>query len=326
MIHKRNALLFFLLFLTWGQIAAASFTTNPYVSDQLKKIPAKDQEALTLFFETLLSNDFAYTLFGDKPVSCNNYPLEGDGSIKCSCLNYGKKIWEQYSALFTSSKFIFKYQPRDLYRFPLEDIFLINKDAFLQTVTQYLPTFQSILGRDITPEKLLHRILQENSNYEEVLNYHSGLIGLLYGFGYTNAFGYYKIDEIEFEIQKWLQPPTYFFKEDVSLEIYKDPVYYFQNLDQTQNPKIARQIPARLKAALEELSNVNMVRNPYPEENPLSLANLSMFPLPAFGADPQNPAETNILIEKYKRTRRDIVYAYNQANFLEITLCKLIEK
>jgi hypothetical protein len=303
------------------QSLVASSTDNAYVCEQLQKIPAEDREALTLFFETLLANNFAYTLFGDKPVSCDNYlAVHGDSSRKCSYLNYGKKTWVQYNSLFPSSKFLFKYQRSGIF----EDIFLINKAAFLQTVEHYLPLFQSVLGNDVTPEKLLNTLSQTNISYDEALHYHSGLIGLLYGFGYTNAFCYHKSEELEFEISKWFQPPIYFFKEDASLEVYKDPVFYFQKLAYHSNPKIAKQVPPELRALFEKRSFT--FEDPCDEEDPLSLVNLSLFPLPAFGADCTNRIETKALLEKYRRTRHTIVSAYHQRDFLEVTLCKFIEK
>lgn len=322
MTQYRKVLLFLIFSVMQVLGAEASSVEDTYVCEQLKKIPAKDRETLTLFFETLLSNNFAYTLFGDKPVSCDTYPVKGDRSRKCSCLNYGKTIWDRYSSLFPSSKFIFKYEHRDI----LDDIFLINKAAFLQTVEQHLPLFQSILGSAVTPENLLNRLLQENTTYEEVLNYHSGLIGLLYGFGYTNSFLYNNLHELDLEVQKWLEPPVYFFKEDLSLELYKDPAFYFQNLAENPDPKIAKQVPAELKALFDERSRLDTLEDAYPEEDSLSLANLSLFPLPAFGADRSNRTDANALFEKYTKTRHDIVRAYHQRDFLEVTLCKLVEK
>lgn len=303
MKYKKVIISLFLL-LRVPTLTASSAENVVYVREQLKKIPTQDKRALTLFFETLLADNFAYTLFGSKPVSEEDYNQGLNFHRKKSWLATGKKTWERYSSLFPSSRYVFKYES-DKWR---QSIILINKQAFLDVVQEYLPLFQSILGTDISPKKLLDKI--QLDPYEKTLN-HPVLIGLLYGYGYKNALCFVK-PTLTDQIIKWFRPPVYFYDEDTSLEIYKDPIHYFKNQP--------LEVPEDLAVLLQKTSNPAVsISDMY------SVDDLALFPLPTFQVDDDNLTDANELFEKYKITRHAIMTAYNGQDFLEVTLCKLIE-
>ena len=129
---------------------------------------------------------------------------------------------------------------------------------------------------------------------------HSALIGLLYGFGRANAHLYYKIDQLRGEIQKWLLPPFNFLAQDFSAPPE------FQVLQNEYAESLGRLKPFP------------------PEEDPLCLSTLTAFPLPCFGADLTHP-ETEQIMEYYTKVRQEVVHAYSQGDFLEVTLCKFTE-
>lgn len=301
--------------------------SESYVKQQLRQIPLDDQNTLTLYFETLLAQNFAYTLFGDKPVSGDGYcALEGDRSWKEAILKAGKKVWQKYCHLFPAEKFVLQFQPRDTF----EDVFLINKKAFLDTARQHSVEFQKVLGRDITPEKLLEEFTKNNTRFEELLQNHEGLIGLLYGFGKANAFLCYRLQVLDASIDTWLNPPFSFLNEkltdDELEEICQDPFGYFRNASTDPQNRFLACIPAELKTLFSEYGFYRSMMHGFPnDEDGLCLSTLFLFPLPSFGANFDHP-ETAVLKENYIKTRLNIIHAYSQGDFLEVTLCKLLEK
>ncbi len=291
-----------------------------YVKEQLQQIPSQDKQALTLYFETLLTNNFAYTLFGDKPVSLDDYVTAGVGrSMKNAVLRSGKQVWDRHSHLFPSEKFIFVFRTKG----DFEDICLINKPAFLDTVSRYIADFQQVLGQDITAEQLLAQLCKNDTTYEQALQGHEGLMGMLYGFGRANASLCYKLHQLGTAAEKWLQPPFSFLSDDISdaelILAQEDPFGYFKN-------EGLAYAPAELQAIFKEYDLYRSTMKDFPDdEDALCLSSLCLFALPSFGAILDHP-ETIALKEHYTKTRLTIMQAYSQGDFLEVTLCKLLEK
>lgn len=302
--------------------------TKVYVQQQLAQIPHNDRDVLRLYFETLLAQNFAYTLFGDKPVSEDGYyaPLYGDNSMKCALLRQGKEVWLKFHHLFTGQKFVFLYQRRG----DFEDVYLINKKAVLDTVRMHLEEFRKVLGDHITPEILLEQLMRSDVQYYDVLHHHGGLVGLLYGFGHANAFHFYRLQLLETSIEKWFYPPLSFLDEklagDELEEICQDPFGYFRNALKDPQNSISAMIPAELRSLFSEYELYRNGMHDFPgDEDALSLSTLCLFPLPCFGANFDHP-ETAALKENYIKTRLNIIQEYSQGDFLEVILCKLLEK
>lgn len=62
-------------------------------------------------------------------------------------------------------------------------LLLINRKLFLQTIQENLSLFQYILGHEVTPEKLLAKLIDENEIYDSVMKYDKTLTGIILGFG-----------------------------------------------------------------------------------------------------------------------------------------------
>ncbi len=312
----KSILISLMLFLLPTVRCLSAHAELAYVKEQLAKVPAQDREVLTLFFETLLYDNFAYTLFGEKPVSSEDYHIEGDRFRKSSSLSQGKKIWEKYAHLFQGERFLFTFETAGDFTI----IYLINKKAFCTTVERHLSDFRQVIGANVTPEMLLHCLNEKN--FEELLCNHSGLIGLLYGFGHSNSFMFHKRQKLLQELGKWLEPPFQLVEsvsEDESKEIYADPLAFIRYLQDNH-------FDTKLDIAhlLDEMQLLSCPAG-CPQEDPLSLGNLSLFTLPRFIVFVDNP-ETEALKAHYSATRHKIMQAYREGDFLEITLCKLIEK
>ena len=287
-----------------------------YVKEQLAKMPSEDREKLHLFFEALMETYFPYTLFGDKPVSEERYNLEAEKFRKRSCLANGKRVWEKYAALFPSPNFILKFYTCG----SSVEVYLINKKAFLTTVEAHLKLFKAVLGENTTPENLLEYIRQDSTNHFKALRGHSLLIGLLHGYGYANSSAFHKIDVYEQATGKWLEPPYQPVKEDLSddelMRIVKYPYNYFCST----NVKL----PPEFRRLLQEEEAISTHANK-PECDDSSSSALTLLPLPGFRMLVDDP-ESAAIKQKYIETRRKIIQAYAEGDFLEVTLCKLIEK
>jgi hypothetical protein len=324
-----NIVLYLVLFLSSSAQLVFSIepTDKAYVKKQLALISPEDKETLTLYFETLLSQNFAYTIFGDKPVSEDNYfaLVDGDRSYKQTFLSNGKKVWQKYSHLFPLTKFFFKFQRTE----DFEDIILVNKQAFLDTANAHLSIFKNILGGELDANSLLTKIMNADTTYADSLHHHSGLIGLLYGFGYCNAFIHFKQNQLNQQIEKFISPPFTCFNDSMTGELMEEirdnPVYFLSKAVKEQKTEKYLKIPESLQSLFEEEESGLAMQNFNKEEDPLSLTNINLFPLPAFGAD-LSSFETKKLHEQYTNTRHKIILAYSGDDFLEVTLCKLLER
>ncbi len=312
-----------LLLLVCGSSSLCSMVHDAsYVKQQLEQISVDDKQSLTLFFETFLTLNGAYTLFGDKPLSHENYYIPSGGSRKESYLKNGLAVWKKHRHLFALTKFAIKIERKG----DFENIYLINKGAFLQATTQHLNDFQAVLGKEFEPHQFLSKLIDTDASYMESLGNHTGLIGTLFGFGRDNAFMYYNNQKLTEAIDKYFNPPFLLhgdLTDEELLEVKICPERFFRNALKNSNSKI--KIPDGLRLLLEDDEMYTKGFRPVcPQEGDLSMANLTPFPLPAFGAI--SSAETCALLEKYTNTRHSIIKAYSDGDFLEVTLCKLIEK
>lgn len=67
-------------------------------------------------------------------------------------------------------------------------LLVINRDLFLKVVQENLVLFRYVLGPAVTPESLLHEIMQEEADFSRILAGHNNvLVGILLGYGTENA-------------------------------------------------------------------------------------------------------------------------------------------
>ncbi len=118
-----------------------------------------------------------YTMFGDKPMSF----VEFD-EIEETGLNTLYPTWQQYQNQIPSDNLCFRLEKDADDDEATPNIFIINKAEFKKTISMHLDKFQKVLGKNITPERLLDSILSDDSNIlENKLNGSEELLGLLLG-------------------------------------------------------------------------------------------------------------------------------------------------
>jgi len=268
-----------------------------HITSSLEIIPKNERIQLELFFRYLLMIEpSAYVLFGDKPMASAGYVNEQDPcsylkrcaffswhSMDDKILKNGWEVWQKYRHLFPLDNFIF----RKIEGTDVTMILLINKKSFLRAIEENFNDFTHVLGDEFSGEKLLEQFTTEKSPYDKPLRNHSGLLGILYGFGRHNALLFQQRNEV----LKMLNSKRAF-------SLRSDPL---------------RQELHVLNQKLQFFGDKDIF-NPF----------LFMY-LPMFAAELNHP-ETIKLKNKYRQQRQKISEIYGNGNFLEITLLKLCEK
>jgi hypothetical protein len=254
----------------------------------IQSIPADDLESLETFFRNILFyQNLAYTLFGDKPISIECFDLENEKKpdvFRTSCSGY--RIWERYAYLFPQEHYIFLFY-EDVHQ-DICEITLINKRAFLETVNKHKEIFANLFGPEMTSETLLSLIIQKRSLWNTPMQDRDDLIGILLGYGKSNAHLFQKRSEI------WR----------INTKIKKQRTQASQGYSSVD----------------EELKHLNASLQSFSNEGRFSL---NYIRLPSFVADP-NTEETVQLKKKYSRQRKWITHHLSQGNLLEILFEQLL--
>lgn len=257
------------------------------MKEKILSIPPEELQVLEKFFHNLLfEREFAYTLFGDKPISSEYYDRE-DPSKPELFLNSaeGYKMCEKYAHLFLEQGHIFLFY--EDHKENIYEITLINKKAFHQVVTEQKDKFAAFFGPEINSEKLLNLLIRKKSLWNTSLKDREDLIGILLGFGKHNAELFQKRNEIE----------------SYKLRLVRDRTEPSPGYHAINEELVA------LNATLQSFSNEGRVT-------------LNYMRLPGFTADP-NHSETKQLKKKYSKQRKMISHLYSRRNALKITLDRL---
>src|SRR5262249_19654421 len=147
-----------------------------------------------------LVNDshFGYTLFGDKPVSIASYfkitPWENFIELgQCDEIFWKRwKIWEKYRDQFNIQNYLLLKENS----LKVDEILIINKRNFLDTVVNYLDVFETILKKKINPKEFLSEIEQCQVSFYDSIQNNEMLLGILLGYGKHNSFLFYQRQKI----------------------------------------------------------------------------------------------------------------------------------
>jgi hypothetical protein len=214
-------------------------STKPRVQELLSKISREDYQALDkLFYCLMFENYFAYTLFGTKPITYHGAfydqptaTIERPNSAIIFLTNW--KVWEKYAkhSEFQTKNFIFLEEKRP----ELFGVYFINKKNVLQCVKENIEIFKCVLGKEITPEKVLQLLIESKDIYEPLKDNHI-LYGILFGFGAENATAFYQ----KFELALPLPDPTPFHNEDPKISLL--PLPYFMTFHPNSDTERLRKL------------------------------------------------------------------------------------
>jgi len=284
----------------------------------LQSLPERDIKDLDSFFQLLCREyDFAYTLFGEKPMSMAYYSSHlSSFSVYHPAvfltLEKGWDLWKNYSTLFPSKEFVLKKcKDKDTLA-----IFLINKKYVLNTISENQIKFEEILNQKIEPQEFLQQLCDSEQDVMTLLNDNSELLGILLGYGKTNAMLFKRKANICRHLNAKMTPP---FTSQHDIEKLQPSG---QNL-----VDLYRSEESQIDLAIFPLSKYNSIAD---ELNEI-LSNEEFFEL--YGSDffldrfispvfmmRKKDQETEQLNETYFSTKLKLRQLYQQESFLEITL------
>lgn len=293
----------FLLFILLVGAIAYSVLHAPLRKKPIDKIALSDRQDLEMFFKTLIYEcQFGYTLFGDKPVSIEGYFIQEPSThfaiwarTPRMSLHHLWTIWKKHEPKLHINNYILLNEPNPKSE-NCRTITLINKQAFLATVRLYLTDFQTVLGAGTTPGKLLEQLTLPNASLYETLNRNEVLYGILLGFGKENA--------------------AFFDKRNKFYNLVNVPMPVTENPYESYSPEFP--LPnASFNDLEQEYRSIEKRRQFFGWNPPLCPIRSPQF------IAIKDKAETLALEKKYREVQHQLLKAYSEGDFLEITLAQL---
>jgi hypothetical protein len=297
-MSKRLIFFFFASqFLLTGQVKSNSPIIFSSISSE-EQLKIKD-----LFKEFFKISEFAYSLYGDKPMSFSETLFNDHSpqkllefiSLKDLCedtltlqnfvepskiFNERWRAWKKYKDQYILKKYLLiEKKIGDQIR-----VFFINIPAFKKIVNEHIHLFKKIINPTISAEGLIVQFEDESTNVSDILHHNVGLLGILLGFGKHNAMLFQKREDLT----------------DLLERRKKSRIYKLQFIENKLNF-----INDKMKSFHEHDSNV------------LASINRVMFV-----ADPDHP-ETIQLREKYDELNKKINEIYFKDDWFEQTLIQL---
>jgi hypothetical protein len=264
----------------------------------LHHLSDEEKHCLSVFLRiTLFSENFAYVLFGNKPIAFTSCEKSAPSfSFSDSFLSpldleekKGFEVFKKIQHSFCSKNIIVKITEDDNNLFLL----MINKKNLLNMLQKHIDDFKQILGAQTTVESLFSRITTGNEYLADVIDKHEALLGILLGYGRNNSWLFYQKRTLAMKLNEF-SPPR---KRNNTLEKKLDDI--IQNTTAFSN---------------------NSREKKYILKNPLVV-----LPLPGFMVDPHS-LETQQLKEIYGKNRQNMKRIFSQQDFVKATLALLMNE
>jgi hypothetical protein len=172
------------------------------INNTLRKMSAAERFFLDYFFrELLLKEGGAYVLSGTKPAALGDFfspkldqiLFYGNRFFKKEViLKKGYDTWNKYRNFFPMTRYVIVCNSDK--NGELFHVIFINRERFCREIMGNIEDFKNVLGSNITPESVLKKIIEDSKSCYEVLDYHSGLEGVILGFGKHNAWLFHRRD------------------------------------------------------------------------------------------------------------------------------------
>ena len=259
----------------------------------------------TLLQDMIFEQGFAYTLFGNKPVSLAGYfPNPSFDTIFFSKRRTHLPILEAWSALeknilchLQGNYALLKQVDLNEKTHHVFKVIIINKSCFLQMVTEHLDLFCELLGEKIHPQELLDEVMLNKRSLLDILKKNEALYGIILGYGKQNSFA---------------------FKRRWDLAQVFNP--YCQN-----SQKFSPFYPKASKGFLSSEEEYCYFENAHGFFD-IHPSPLSPLEPPYFMIMKNDDKETETLEKIYKKNFKEIVKIYAKGDFLSITLDRLCKK
>lgn len=222
----------------------------------IEKIQDNDRVQLEQFFQHLLwSEQFAYTLFGNKPLSiigCKkilpNGEIVGKNLQFYHVLIQYWNVWKKYESLFPMHDYVLLAKEDENWI----QIMLINRRSCLETISAHLDLFQEALDSKLTPNELLDQIIASKDLFRHGLKNHYSLYGLLLGYGLENAMGFEELYSKKMGLPK---KPIPFHEDDVLLPLKLHLPFFMVFSDNTKHNDLKRKYEEQRELIVEHLKN-----------------------------------------------------------------------
>jgi hypothetical protein len=245
-----------------------------------------------LFEDLVTRHDFAYTIFGSKPMSLADMCLQISPNLPIhkhlkarfifAKLKRSLNTWYKYRDGFHFKDFIFLDQEEDL--FDCLVFILINKNNMINVLNDHIAIFKEKLGDSFTPESFLAKLEKRELSLAQAIQDSDRLLGIMLGYGERNA----TLFQERFDLLRAVSKRK---KENLPLDCI---------------------LLGRLEAIEAKLGDFSE-----PEEEPI-------LPPLYFLADTSHP-ETIALKQQYTRDRQKIERLMRKPKFMDRVLNRLVE-
>jgi len=190
-----------------------------------------ESTTLETFFRCIFEHsEGGYVLYEKKPLcifgynEIDNFYGESEHHRQHVILKQGAKSLKKIKHLLKNDNLIIHiYDQQDIEVYNCIHILVINKKLFLKTVYDNLPLFQYILGTEVTPEKLLEKLLDPTASFHSVLKKNEVLIGIILGFGTQNSLRGGRGENLQNQLTASEDPPfnNPILNDEDDLKLYK---------------------------------------------------------------------------------------------------------
>lgn len=214
-MKKKIKQVFFVSIIIVSSVFSQNNKTCSHWIEAYDKLTPQQYQKLELCLKFLLDEtEMGYVLFGNKPVYFGGYDdiLDHYHNI-CSrntkdffFTRFFAELFEKLDLLMDiENDYIIQVQHKNSVQKAKDDfnyVIIVNKKAFLETVSRNLLLFQYILGPKVTAEGLLKKIVDSNETIFSALNNDVTLVGIVLGYGGYNSC----TEAYDCRIQKYLEP------------------------------------------------------------------------------------------------------------------------
>jgi hypothetical protein len=161
----------------------------------IQNIPDQDIRKIKSLFEYLIyEHDFAYAIFGSKPMALADICLwmpdvPSHRYFHAQTLLVQReeelKAWYKHKNEFKLKNFIVLDQENDL--FDCLVFVLIHKSNMIALLHKHEAIFKKVIGAAFSPELFLEQIEQRKVSLAQAIHHHYGLLGIMLGYGVKNS-------------------------------------------------------------------------------------------------------------------------------------------
>ncbi|MBA3238085.1 MAG: hypothetical protein H0T62_07025 [Parachlamydiaceae bacterium] len=286
----------------------------------LASMPIEDKYELESLFRLLIADgDFAYTLFGDKPVSCSDFFVDfeklgfflNQSSFDLlSAAHKGLVVWEKYKPFFESSPFnLVSYSTQD---YDWIGFVLYHKEKVKTLYEKHQPLMKDVFRNAKNLAQLICTPTNESIKFINDENSYHEALGLLLGYD-------------EASVQK--------FREGYDLmDALAMGPFALDGLNSKKTEGVLQRLDKKLAHSdhfgCKKFSRTDIIErlNRLSNSKPVRLSQrdeaLSPIRIPGYGANEGEP-EVILRQEGYDKVRGRITEILFSENFLEIILTRL---